>query len=149
MILLLSAAIALLAACGVFLMLSRNLVRLVLGISLLSTAVNLLIFAMGRIGTTVPPLIPPGAQSLAPAAANPLPQALVLTAIVIGFALVAFLAALVLRLYGRFGTLDSREIDAAERLGDPFLEPPRPEAPKPESPRPAPGTPPAEAARHA
>ena len=52
-------------------------------------------------------------------AANPLPQALVLTAIVIGFSLTAFFAALALQTYRRLGSVDLRQIDAAERLGSP------------------------------
>ena len=113
-------AIACISACGVYLILSRHIMRILFGVTLLSAAVNLAIFYAGRIVSTVPPVIPPG-QSLLPAgAANPLPQALILTAIVIGFALVAFVAALSLSLWRSRGTLDTRDLDEAERLGTPF-----------------------------
>lgn len=118
--LLYSSCIALLAACGVYLLLSRNLLRTVLGVALLSAATNLVIFFAGRLGFTQPPVIVEGEEALRAGAANPLPQALVLTAIVIGFALVAFASALVLRTYRTLGTLDGRDLRAAEALGSPF-----------------------------
>lgn len=120
MSLLYAAAISIIAACGVFLILSRHVVRILFGVALLSAAVNLAILYAGRLVSTLPPVIPGGETALAVEAANPLPQALVLTAIVIGFALVAFVAALALRIQRSFGTLDERELNAAERLGSPF-----------------------------
>ncbi|WP_279482452.1 NADH-quinone oxidoreductase subunit K [Aureimonas sp. SK2] len=113
-------AIAVIAACGVYLMLSRHVVRILFGVAVLSAAVNLVILYAGRIVSTVPPVIPGGETALAVDAANPLPQALILTAIVIGFALVAFFAALALRTQRSLGTLDNRALDDAERLGTPF-----------------------------
>ena len=108
--------------CGLYMVLSRHLVRVLLGLSLLSTAVNLMVFQAGRIQSVQPPLIPAGAARLHDAA-DPLPQALVLTAIVIGFALSVILASLVLRAWRGHGTLRSDEIHSAERLGDPMAEP--------------------------
>jgi multicomponent Na+:H+ antiporter subunit C len=104
--------------CGLFMVLSRHLVRLLLGLSLLTTAVNLMLFQAGRIRTAQPPLIPEGAERLHESA-DPLPQALVLTAIVIGFALTVTLAALALRAYRGHGTLESGAIRSAEALGNP------------------------------
>jgi multicomponent Na+:H+ antiporter subunit C len=104
--------------CGLYMVLSRHLVRLLLGLSLLTTAVNLVLFQAGRIESVQPPLIPEGADRLHDSA-DPLPQALVLTAIVIGFALSVVLASLVLRAWRGHGTLRSDEIRSAERLGDP------------------------------
>ena len=112
--------IALIVACGVQLMLSRHIVRTLLGITLISAAVNLIIFYAGRIGPDAPPVIAVGETTLPVTAANPLPQALILTAIVIGFALTAFGAALALQTFRSIGTLDGRRIDDAERLGSPF-----------------------------
>jgi multicomponent Na+:H+ antiporter subunit C len=112
--------IAIIAACGVHLMLSRHIVRTLLGITVISAAANLIIFFAGRIDPKGPPVIPLGETTLAATAANPLPQALILTAIVIGFALTAFGAALALQTYRSIGTLDGRRIDDAERLGSPF-----------------------------
>ena len=107
--------------CGLYMVLSRHLVRLLLGLSLLTTAVNLVLFQAGRIHSVQPPLIKPGAERLADSA-DPLPQALVLTAIVIGFALTVVLASLALRIYRGHGTLSSNEIRSAEGLGDPFAD---------------------------
>ena len=107
--------------CGVYMVLSRNVVRLLLGLSLLTTAVNLVLFQTGRYRSAQPPIIPDGADRLSDAA-DPLPQALVLTAIVIGFALTVMLAALALRAYRGHGTIASGEIRSAERLGDPFAD---------------------------
>ena len=107
--------------CGLYMVLSRQLVRLLLGLSVLTTAVNLMLFLAGRIRSVQPPLIPEGTDRLQESA-DPLPQALVLTAIVIGFALVVVLASLALRAYRAHGTLRSGEISSAERLGDPFAD---------------------------
>ena len=115
-------AIAIIAGCGVQLMLSRHVLRTLLGVSLISAAANLIIFYAGRIGAVAPPVIAVGDTMLPATAANPLPQALILTAIVIGFALTAFGAALALQTNRSIGTLDQREIKDAERLGSPFTE---------------------------
>ena len=109
--------------CGLYMVLSRHVVRQLLGLSLLTTAVNLVLFQAGRIRSAQPPLIPEGADQLRDSA-DPLPQALVLTAIVIGFALSVVLASLALRAYRGHGTLRSDRIQSAERLGDPFADRP-------------------------
>ena len=96
-----------------YLLLSRNVLRMVLGLLLLGNGVNLSIFVAGRIGPVVPPIIPEGQATLA-AMANPLPQALILTAIVISFALTAFAVVLFERAYRTLGTLDTdamREVE--------------------------------------
>ena len=108
--------------CGLYMVLSRHLVRTLLGLSLLTTAVNLVLFQAGRITSVQPPLIRDGADRLHDSA-DPLPQALVLTAIVIGFALSVILASLVLRAYRGHGTLRSDELRSAGQLGDPFADP--------------------------
>lgn len=112
--------IAIIAGCGVQLLLSRHVVRTILGLTMLSAATNLVIFYVGRIGPTEPPVVANGETVLSAAAANPLPQALILTAIVIGFALTAFVSALALQTLRSMGTLDGRRLDQAERLGSPF-----------------------------
>jgi multicomponent Na+:H+ antiporter subunit C len=104
---------------GLYLMLSRHVVRLVLGLALLTNGAILLIFVAGRGGPVAPAVIPEGATTLAADAANALPQALVLTAIVIGFALTAFAVALIVAAYRRLGTLDARGMLAAEAMGAP------------------------------
>jgi multicomponent Na+:H+ antiporter subunit C len=99
---------------SIFLMLSKNLVRFIFGLVLASNAVNLLIFAAGRLETSRPPLIPQGATHAAVAVANSLPQALILTAIVIGFALLAFIFILFFRTYQTLGTVDTEAMTDAE-----------------------------------
>ena len=84
--LLVAGAVGLLTACGIYLMLRGSSFPLVLGLMLLSYAVNLLIVAMGRLTVGLPPIVAAGA----PGYADPLPQALVLTAIVIGLATTVF-----------------------------------------------------------
>lgn len=110
----LALAVGILVATGVYLMLARNLLRYLFGLVLLSNAANLAIFAAGRLTRATPPLIPKGAEVPPLPVANPLPQALILTAIVIGFGLLAFALALIARSYRSFGTLDSDEMREAE-----------------------------------
>ena len=104
---LLAIAIGLLTACGIFLMLRPRTFSLVLGLTLLSYAVNLFLFASGRLTMDAPPLIRDGASYT-----DPLPQALVLTAIVIGFGMTAYLVMLALRALAESGD-DSVEIGRA------------------------------------
>ena len=99
---------------SVFLMLGKTLGRFIFGLVLASNAVNLLIFASGRLTSTRPPLIPATASTPAAAVANSLPQALILTAIVIGFALLAFIFILFFRAYQKLGTVDTEAMVDAE-----------------------------------
>jgi len=103
---LLATAIGILTACGVFLMLRPRTFSLVLGLTLLSYAVNLFLFASGRLTMDAPPLIRDGASYT-----DPLPQALVLTAIVIGFGMTAYLVMLALRALAESGddSVDAKE----------------------------------------
>jgi multicomponent K+:H+ antiporter subunit C len=98
--------IAVLSACGVYLVLRARTFPVVLGLSLLSYAVNLFLFFTGRLVTGAPPL----AGGSTPTA-DPLPQALVLTAIVIGFGMTAFVVILSLRARGELGNdhVDGKE----------------------------------------
>jgi multicomponent K+:H+ antiporter subunit C len=95
--LLLAIAIGLLVAAGVWLALRARSFDLVLGLTLISYAVNLAIFAAGRLGATAPPLLRKGEAASLATHADPLPQALVLTAIVISFAMTAVLLAIAVR----------------------------------------------------
>lgn len=101
-------------SCAIYLLLSRNLLRFVFGLGLMTNAVNLLVFTVGRVTRSEPPLIPAGSTVAEPGAANALPQALVLTAIVIGFGLLSFAAVLVYRVYGELDTMDPEEVRVAE-----------------------------------
>ncbi|HSC98228.1 MAG TPA: Na+/H+ antiporter subunit C [Casimicrobiaceae bacterium] len=104
-------AIGVLATSGVWLLLRPRTFQVAVGLSLLAYAVNLFIFAMGRLRVGVPPVVD-AAQAADPAAfADPLPQALVLTAIVISFATTALLLVVLLAARGFSGTdhVDGRE----------------------------------------
>jgi multicomponent Na+:H+ antiporter subunit C len=103
---LLPIAIGILFGCGCYLVMRRNIVRVLLGIMLFSQAANLLIFTGAGLTWSRPPIIPEGAVDIVAPYADPLPQALVLTAIVIGFAVLAFAIALVLRAYEKTGSDD-------------------------------------------
>ncbi len=103
-------------AAGLFLMLGRHLVRFIFGLVLASNAVNLLIFAAGRPGTARPPLIPDGSRLPVAAVANSLPQALILTAIVIGFALLIFIFILFFETYQKLGTVNTEAMTDAESV---------------------------------
>ena len=110
-------AIALCVAAGVYLTLSRDLFRMVLGLAVLGSGVNLLLFASGRLGALAPPIMEAGADALAAGAANPLPQALVLTAIVIGFALLCFGLVLAARLANMARSEDADALRVTEPPG--------------------------------
>lgn len=98
---------------GTYLLLSRDLFRCVIGLAMLGGGVNLLVFAAGRVITGVPAIIPEPQRTLVDAA-DPVPQALVLTSIVIGFALLCFSLVLVWRLMAVVRTGDVRALRASE-----------------------------------
>ncbi|MDH5207706.1 MAG: Na+/H+ antiporter subunit C [Burkholderiaceae bacterium] len=117
--LLLAGFVGVLVASGVYLMLRARTFDLVLGLTLVSYAVNLFIFLMGRLAVGRPPILD---ARLAPTLANyadPLPQALVLTAIVISFAMTALLLVIALATYAETGTdhVDGQEPRAPEDRG--------------------------------
>lgn len=123
MIWLLALTVWVAVSAGAYLALSRDVFRCVLGLAILGAAANLVLFAAGRIGSILPAVVPQG-QEVLQSAANPLPQALVLTAIVIGFALVCFSLALVLRLIQRTGIDDAHVLRQAEPLPADPIKPP-------------------------
>ncbi len=92
-------------AAGYFLMMRRSMVKLIIGLVLLGHATNLLIFVLGRLVRGQSPVIPLDA-SLLTATVDPVPQALILTAIVIGFSVQAFALVLLRRAYQAVGTDD-------------------------------------------
>ena len=104
MLLLLALGIGTLAGSGVWLMLRARSFDVVLGLTLLSYAVNLFIFAAGRVKVAAVPIVNAGVPATLANSADPLPQALVLTAIVIGFAMTALLLAIALRARAETGT---------------------------------------------
>jgi multicomponent K+:H+ antiporter subunit C len=115
---LIALVIAVLVACGVYLMLRARTFPVILGLTLLSYGVNLFIFVMGRLTPGAPAVIGQADQY-----SDPLPQALVLTAIVIGFAMTAFL--LVLSLRGR-AELGNDHVDGSAAIGEQPVKPVRP-----------------------
>jgi multicomponent Na+:H+ antiporter subunit C len=86
-------------AAAIYMMLRRSIVKLVIGLVLLSNAANLLIFTAAGMDRGLPPLIPEGMMMPDGPVADPLAQALILTAIVIGFGVLAFAVVLIHRAY--------------------------------------------------
>ncbi|MYN11710.1 Na+/H+ antiporter subunit C [Pusillimonas sp. TS35] len=109
--LILSLAIGVLAGSGIWLLLRPRTFQVIMGLSLVSYAVNLFIFSMGRITLDAPPVIRADLGVDPSLYTDPLPQALVLTAIVIGFATTALFLVMLLASRGLSGTdhVDGRE----------------------------------------
>ena len=111
--------IGFLFAASIYLMLGRNLIKFLFGLILISNAANLAIFVSGRLTWGSPGLIPPDAAAPVGVAANALPQALILTAIVISFGLLAFAMVLAYRAYQELGTVNTDEMRVAEPVEPP------------------------------
>jgi multicomponent Na+:H+ antiporter subunit C len=101
-------------AAALYMMMRRSLVKLLIGLALLGQAANLLIFTLGRLTRGRPAIVPPGATELLPPYADPLPQALILTAIVISFGVLAFAVVLIKRAYQTVGTDDLDEMKSTD-----------------------------------
>ncbi|HZG27390.1 multisubunit sodium/proton antiporter, MrpC subunit (TC 2.A.63.1) [Ensifer adhaerens] len=101
-------------AIAIYLMLSKYIIRILIGVAILGNAVNMLLFVAGRVTREVPPIIGKDMETLPASAANPLPQALILTAIVISFSFFAFLLVLAYRTYQALKTDDTHEMRLAE-----------------------------------
>ena len=97
-------------AAGTYLMLRRRLAQLIIGLGLLSNGTNLLIFTAGGLTRARPPVLPDGAETLVEPYADPVPQALILTAIVIGFGLTAFSLVMAHRVHASVGTDDVDDV---------------------------------------
>ncbi len=97
--LLLAGLIGLMITAGTFLLLRGQTFTVVVGLTLLTYAINLFLFSMGRLHSAAAPILGSGGDHYT----DPLPQALVLTAIVISFAMTAFSLALALRACGELG----------------------------------------------
>jgi multicomponent K+:H+ antiporter subunit C len=110
--------IGVLVSSGVYLLLRARTFPVILGLTLVSYAVNLFIFAMGRLNSSAAAVLGQGG-----AYADPLPQALVLTAIVIGFAMTAFLLVLALRARAELG---NDHVDGSAAIGEQPVKPVRP-----------------------
>ena len=103
-----------LVSAGVYLALLRDVLRSVIGLSLIGAGANLVLLGGGRVASAVPAIVPEGSQTISEAVANPLPQALVLTAIVIGFSLTCFSLAVALAVQQTMRVADSDLLSSAE-----------------------------------
>ena len=99
---------------GFYLMLRRRLAQLIVGLGLLSNGTNLLIFTAGGLTRARAPIVAEGAHTLTKPFADPVPQSLVLTAIVIGFGVLAFSLVLAHRVHANTGSDDIDAIGSGE-----------------------------------
>lgn len=93
-------------AAGLYLLLRRRLAQLIVGLGLLTNGTNILIFTSGGLTRSIPPVVPEGSETLEPPFADPVPQSLILTAIVIGFGVLAFTLVLAHQVHRLNGTDD-------------------------------------------
>ena len=101
-------------AAGIYMLLRRSLLKLLIGLSLMSHATNLLIFTVARLTRGRAPVIGMKESVLEPPFADPIPQALILTAIVISFGVTAFALALAFRAYRSLGTDDLDQMQSTD-----------------------------------
>lgn len=113
-----SLAVGVLGGSGVWLLLRPRTFQVILGLSLVSFAVNLFIFSMGSLSIDAEPIVMPGVPPDLLHYTDPMPQALVLTAIVIGFAMTALFLVVLLASRGLTGT---DHVDGVE-AGTPDVE---------------------------
>lgn len=99
------------------LLLNRNLIKKIIGFSMMDSAIYLFLAAKGYVGGRVAPIVVDGVQSM-DAYINPIPAGLVLTGIVVSVSVTALMLALTVRLYRRYHTLDIDEITALARKGE-------------------------------
>lgn len=111
---LLAAGLGVLTATGVWLLLRARVFDVIVGLTLLSYAVNVFIFLTGRVRIGSPPIVDDKLAPTLASYADPLPQALVLTAIVISFAMTALILVIALRANAEAGT---DHVDGAEPAG--------------------------------
>ena len=113
--LVLALAIGVLTSSGVYLLLRPRTFQVIMGLTLMSYAVNLFIFSMGRLKVDSEPILVPGVAATLANTSDPMPQALVVTAIVIGFAMTALFLVVLLASRGLTGT---DHVDGKEDLVD-------------------------------
>ncbi|MGY6562165.1 MAG: Na+/H+ antiporter subunit C [Luteibaculaceae bacterium] len=113
---LLAILVGVLYASAIYLILRRSLVKLILGLILLGNGANILIFLLGRISKGAPPIIPEESKIFTDIYADPIPQALILTAIVISFGLQSFAIILVKKAH------QEAQIDDLDQIKTPHAE---------------------------
>jgi multicomponent Na+:H+ antiporter subunit C len=102
-------------AAGIYLILRRSVVKLIIGLIILSNGANLFIFTVSRVTRGHPPLIPEGSLTITDTVyADPVPQALILTAIVIAFGVQAFAIVLLKKVYQITGTDDLDDLGSTD-----------------------------------
>lgn len=101
-------------AAGIYMMLRRSIVKMIIGLALIAHAANLLIFTAAGLTRGRPPLLPTGAPDPDAFYSDPLPAALILTAIVISFAVIAFAMVLVKRVYQSVGSDDLDDMKSTD-----------------------------------
>jgi multicomponent Na+:H+ antiporter subunit C len=101
-------------AAGVYMMLRRSIVKMIIGLALIAHSANLLIFTAAGLTRGRPPLIPAGVTEIETPFTDPLPAALILTAIVISFAVIAFAMVLVKRAYQAVGSDDLDDMNSTD-----------------------------------
>ncbi|MCL6544075.1 MAG: Na+/H+ antiporter subunit C [Bryobacteraceae bacterium] len=106
--------VGVLFAAGLYMLLRRSIVKVIIGLALLSHSVNLLLFTAAGLRRQPPPILPEGGGVPAGPMVDPVPQALILTAIVISFGVLAFAVVLIHRAYGTVGTDDLDELDRTD-----------------------------------
>lgn len=106
-------------AIGLYLLMRRSILKLVIGLALMGQAANMSIFTAGRMQHSAPPIIGESVGQLTTPSADPLPQALILTAIVIGFGVQAFLIVLIRRVVARIGADDTDQMTSTDGLETP------------------------------
>ncbi len=112
---LMAVVVGALYAGAIYMMTRRSMVKLIIGLALLSHAANVLIFTAAGLKRGAAPLVPPGGALPAETTADPLPQALILTAIVISFSVLAFALALLHRTFKVSAAEDIDQIRSTEQ----------------------------------
>ncbi len=104
--------------CALYLLLRRSIVKLTVGLILIGNGANLLLFSAGGLVRGRPPLVLEGTSTVPAPYADPLPQALILTAIVISFGVLVFAVALIYQTYRALATDDLDDLTTTDRLGE-------------------------------
>jgi multicomponent Na+:H+ antiporter subunit C len=102
-------------AAGLYSILRRSIVRIAIGLVLIGHAANLLIFTAARLTRYQPPIVAGDAEAVVAPAADPLPQAMILTAIVIAFGVLVFALVLIHRVYQVVGSDDLDDLTTTDR----------------------------------
>lgn len=110
--------VGVLYAAGIYLMVHRNYIKILIGMAILGHAVNLFLFSISRLTRGATALIPEDETRLEGVFADPIPQALILTAIVIGFGIQAFAIVLFRRAYQATGADDINDLNNTDRIDE-------------------------------